>query len=391
VVVVGGGIAGATIAAQLAKAGMRVTVLEASADVATAASGNLAGSCLPVIDRQHGIYAHWYWQAWQSARRWLQQQPSDIGLGDLSGAFKWLDDGERSVEWQDWLQQLDANAWMTWWTDAQAQQAISPDVPAGIWLARAGWLAPRKVVAQLFAHESITLRTNCAVHALAQARAGWQVTLHDEAVLIADAVVVATGANTGELLPEWRSHLHFQKGQVSHVKASDWHVAPSVPLTFGGYVMPPVDGLVCVGATFEQKAALGLSAAGHAHNMGMLREALPNALMPNAQPMGGHSAYRMMTVDHLPLVGPVVDVAAYAEALGDTVLRPDTCPEVRHCLVSNLWLSVGHGSRGLTSAFLAAEVLVANMTASVAPVSIAVQQAIHPARVIFRQLARQLR
>jgi tRNA 5-methylaminomethyl-2-thiouridine biosynthesis bifunctional protein len=154
---------------------------------------------------------------------------------------------------------------------------------------------------------------------------------------------------------------------------------------YGGYATPDVDGVHCVGATFEQDAPLGMTPQGHEHNLGLLYDALP-AYAEGAQVVGGHSAYRAMTQDHLPLVGPMVDVTAYQQGLAGCYTRPDTCPCMQETLLPQLWVSVGHGARGLSSAFLAAEVLTASITQQALPVTREVLYAIHPARTFFRQL-----
>jgi tRNA 5-methylaminomethyl-2-thiouridine biosynthesis bifunctional protein len=198
---------------------------------------------------------------------------------------------------------------------------------------------------------------------------------------------MATGANTAQLLPEWQPFLQLNKGQVSHVLETDWRSALNCVLSYGGYATPAVDGITCVGATFEEETPLGLTQVAHEHNLMMLKRVMPQALNANVKPIGGHSAYRVMTADHLPLVGQALNVSGYRERMRACPLHPDTCPDAKDLLLPNLWFSIGHGSRGLTSSFLAAAQICAAITGQNNPISERLAHAVHPARVIFRQMA----
>lgn len=391
VAVVGAGIAGATTARQLAEAGFAVTVLEAAEQPATAASGNLAGTLLPVMDRGHGPYAQWYWQAWLAARHWLAQQ-QDSTLGQLCGGGKWTDVTERMAEWRDWVEGLAAPGWLGVQSAQDFAASTGVQVAAGgIHLPQAGWLAPRRVVAQLLLHPAITLQLASPVRAMTAVDGGWQLHWGTGQKQTFAGVVLATGADTARLLPDWGGFLQRNKGQVSHLPASAWRTPPHAVLSFGGYATPLIDGISCIGATFERDRPLGLNDAGHEHNLALIRKALPDALQPHASAVGGHTAYRVMTADHLPLVGPLVAVDAYQQVVGEGPLYPDQCPPADSSLLPGLWLNVGHGSRGLSSAFLAAELLCAQMSGGVSPVQASLRDALHPARVLFRHLSRQMR
>jgi tRNA 5-methylaminomethyl-2-thiouridine biosynthesis bifunctional protein len=381
VAVIGAGIAGATVAAELAQAGMLVTVFEAADTPATAASGNIAGNCLPVVDRGNAPYNQWYWQAWQLAYQWWQVQDNATHYGDLTGAFKWSHNPKKQQTWQQWVEEL-ANPDVAQWKSA-LPEAIDAK---GIWFAQGGYLIPRQVIANLLDHTHIELRTSTTINALQRSDQRWTLHSAQDCTEVFDAVVIATGAQTANLLPEWSPFLQLNKGQVTHLSVTDWKTPPHFVLSYGGYAIPAVNGVTCVGATFEDAAPLGLDDKGQAYNLAKLRAALPTVLCDKVQPIGGHSAYRVMTADHLPIVGQVIDIAAYQSRVSPYVLHPDTCPDMRDLLVPNLWLNLGHGARGLTSSFLSARLLCAQITGQKIPVDARLGYAVHPCRLIFRQL-----
>ncbi len=389
IAVIGAGIAGATLANELARAGMQVTVYEQASEPATAASGNLAGIVMPVLDRQHGVYAQWHWQAWQSAIRWLSAQ-QDHSLGKVSGVFTWQEDPQRQKALTQWVDELKMPQWLGSLTAEEAQSLVNADLPSGIFIPQAGWMSPPKVVARLLDHPNIRLHCNTQVTALESSENQWiisSVTQHKITQSCHSAVVVACGAGIDSLLPAWAEHLPKQKGQVTHIPNSTWQGnSPSMPWMFDGYVMPSVADRICVGATFEKTASLGVTAEGIEQNLQGLAKVLPQHNYQGLSGLTGHSAYRVMTKDHLPLVGMLVDVTAYQKTIEPCILRPDTCPDTNHTLQSHLYVSIGHGSRGLTSAFLSAELLRAMIVGHSLPVGIRLAQAVHPARTFFRYL-----
>jgi tRNA 5-methylaminomethyl-2-thiouridine biosynthesis bifunctional protein len=384
VAIIGAGISGATVAAELASAGMLVTLFEAMPEPAMMASGNLAGSCLPVVDRGNAPYNQWYWQSWRLACQWWERQDDRQSLGDLSSAFKWSRNASKQSTWHQWIEELNQPALVQW----QAPLDNAPDIH-GVHFKQGGYFVPKQVVKRLLTHSRIQLRTQCLVHAIQQEGHAWCLVFDQGLTETFDAVVLAAGASAADLLPEWQDYLQLNKGQVSHVLARDWLSPPKMVLSYGGYATPAVADVTCVGATFEGNVPLGLTPAGQAHNLSLLRQVLPEALKPEAQPIGGHSAYRVMTSDHLPLVGQALSVLAYQERIRACVLHPDTCPDATAALKPNLWFSLGQGSRGLTSSFLSAALLRAQMTGQALPVSDKLKQAVHPARIIFRQMVQK--
>jgi len=378
VAIIGAGIAGATLANELALAGLKVSVFEQAAQPASGASGNLAGNCLPIIDqRPDNPYAQWHWQAWQAALNWWLKQPNRLELGRLTGAAKWSDDEKTLAGWKAWAHQCDPK--QVQWMD----HLPLPHRPAGLWFAQGGTLYPSRVVTQLLTHRHIQLYTHTRIDRIQHAVTHWQLD-SDKARFEADAVVIASGAQTKQLFPAWGEMLQLNKGQVSHLAQSAWQSPPDFALSYGGYVSTAVDGITCVGATFEQESALGLTESAHQHNLNLLNQAYPNALIDPALPTAGHSAYRATTRDHLPLVGPVVDIEPYQNIIQPRCRQPDTIPDLSSLLLPQVWMSIGHGAHGLTSAFLAAKLIGQQLLNQPSVIAHNLQYAVHPARAIFR-------
>lgn len=383
IAIIGAGIAGATLANQLAQLGMNVDIFESESAPAQLASGNLAGNCLPIIDaRPDNPYAQWHWQAWRTTVDWWQQQPNRAALGQLTGAAKWSNNSNTLAKWRDWASHYTPE--LVEWRDALPLAHR----PAGLWFPQGGYLRPQNVVAQLLAHPRIRLHTHCAIQHIAFDGTQWQ--LHSQQrVFSAPAIALTTGAQTTQLMPDWHTFIQQQKGQATHVPIDNWQQPPEFALSYGGYATPAVDGLCCVGASFSGEAALGLTTDEQQHNLDLLNRHYPTALLTQPEQLSGHTAYRANTYDRLPMVGNMVNIASYQQALTGKCHQKETLPNLSHCLLPHLWLSIGHGSHGLTSSFLAAQLLaqqIAQPTTQLALIDERLRQAVHPARMVFRHI-----
>ena len=104
----------------------------------------------------------------------------------------------------------------------------------------------------------------------------------------------------------------------------------------------------------------------------------------------GRVAFRTGTPDYLPYVGPapVVDQYRldYQDGLGKGQLKRLYPLGAVH---PHLYVTAAHGSRGITSTLLAAEVLCHWMLEEPAPVDTETLQALHPARFLVRAFKRR--
>jgi tRNA 5-methylaminomethyl-2-thiouridine biosynthesis bifunctional protein len=92
----------------------------------------------------------------------------------------------------------------------------------------------------------------------------------------------------------------------------------------------------------------------------------------------------------MPLVGPVMShkdfIAHYQPiALGNAKIQYQPAQ-----YYPNLYISSGHGSKGLSSSLLAGEILACLMTNEVLPIAAKTYQAIHPSRFWLRQIKRSV-
>lgn len=353
IIIIGAGIAGATLARALAERGYAVTILEHYA-IASGASGNAAGVLFPQITKQWGLASDWYFTAYSYALRQLRHWQSQ-GLVFEHAACGMLRlprhaDEEMLLQHLADTHGLDASIVHWLGRDAASAQAGVSLQTGAAFFPEGTWLNPAQLCAALVQHKHITLRAQTGVKSLARVGECWQLTLAGGEVLETKYCCMTAAHESAALLGNYGLKLGAVGGQVSMFNAADAASPLRSILCHSGYVIP-VGGRILVGATYHREDMLSVTAERHDENRAALNEILPGWMHSDA--VDGRSSARATTPDRLPYVG----------ALND-----------------GLYVSTGHGSRGLLSAPLAAEMIASRIAGETSPVSVALQHITRPLR-----------
>ena len=163
-----------------------------------------------------------------------------------------------------------------------------------------------------------------------------------------------------------------------------------------GYVAPARLGEHTLGASFDFNSDdLTPTLAEHADNLEMLREISPtllHALHPDTaalHALEGRAAFRCTSPDYLPIVGPLADAEAFAQAYAILARDARQVPQTPCPWLDGVYINSGHGSRGLITAPLSAQLLAAWLDNEPLPLPVSVAQACHPNRFALRELIRR--
>jgi tRNA 5-methylaminomethyl-2-thiouridine biosynthesis bifunctional protein len=373
-VVIGAGLAGAAVAASLARRGWQVLVLDAQEAPAGGASGLPAGVLAPHVSPDDSLLSR---LSRCGVRATLQQAQALLQQGrdwQASGLLeRRLDSGGGlPASWPD-----AGRDWSEAASVAQLEQAGLDTASAATWHHQAGWIKPARLVQALLAQPGIRWRGGVKAARLERDATGqWQV-LDAEAQVIAQAnLVVLAAAHASAQLVDGGLPLQAIRGQVSWGlrRAADDKVFPAFPVNGHGSLLPavPVDeGVAWVaGAGFQRdRDDCRIDPADQQANLARLRTLLPLTAQQLAQDFQDGSAQawagvRCASPDRLPLVGPV---------------QPLQHP--------GLWVNTAMGSRGLTFAVLGGELLAARLHGEPLPVDKRMLQALTPQRASLRKHA----
>jgi tRNA 5-methylaminomethyl-2-thiouridine biosynthesis bifunctional protein len=392
VVVIGGGLAGTSTARALAGRGWPVTLLERGPRLAGAASGNPTGVLYTKLSARDGTLSRFalasYLYALRCYRSHLQVDPQD---GARCGVLQLIDDAD---QWdalrvafaghEDWVQCVQP---------AHASELAGCRItqPA-LWFAQAGWLDPAAICRAAADHPLIDTRLNCEVDALVRTDRDWQLQT-STGELRAGIVVIANAADARSFDATRDLPLKPIRGQITRLPARWLNEHPRVVICHTGYLTPTASGLD-IGATYDLRdAEPEPRAIDHRRNVEALAAALPGLIDAPAgdaayAALTGRVGMRCTTPDYLPLVGAVADSPQLAQQCAGLARNARTPLHERGASWPGLYVNVGHGSRGLSSTPLCAELLASLICGEPRPLPRELVQALAPARFLVRDIVR---
>ena len=103
----------------------------------------------------------------------------------------------------------------------------------------------------------------------------------------------------------------------------------------------------------------------------------------------GRANYRCTSRDYLPIVGPVPDISAFLASFKPLRNNASIRLNQKGAYLPNLYVTCSMGSRGLSYAPLAAELIASEISGEIPPLERDLRLAMHPARFIIRDLKRR--
>jgi len=397
-VVIGAGIAGASVAAALARRGVAVTVVEKTAPAA-GGSGNRQGALYVKLAADTNNQSRFYLAGLMYSRRLLDVLDPSHRLWQPSGVVQLALSEKEAARQRRFCEHHPLPAELVRGLDHAAlndKAGIAVPAAQGLFYPQAGWVRPAALCNHLLSQPGITLTLGEA-RALERKEDGWRVTLADAASINADQVVIASAHLANRFTQTEALALQPVRGQVSEIPLPDGVTGPERVVCAGGYAPPALDGVLTVGASFVPDCAEDdLCPRDHTHNLAELEHMLPalsRALVEagaelRPEQMHGRAAIRAASPDKTPYAGPVPNAAAWREdyaALGKDASQTFTTAGKHH---AGLWVSAAHGSRGFSSAPLCAEVIASHLCDEPLPLEAPLADHLHPGRRLIRALSR---
>ncbi|VTU33186.1 tRNA 5-methylaminomethyl-2-thiouridine biosynthesis bifunctional protein MnmC [Variovorax sp. PBS-H4] len=343
--VVGAGLAGAAVAASLARRGWEVQVLEAGPHPAGGASGLPVGMLAPHVSPDDALLSRLIRAGvratWEQARTLLAEGTDWRASGVLERR------GAELVRLpQGWNADGPNESWHA--SPEQLREAGLPADSAGIWHARGGWVRPGRLVEGWLGQPGIRLRTGSRVARIEAlpGDAGPCVLRDAEGKLLAEAerVVIAAGHQSAALAPAMP--LQPVRGQLAWGRMAEGMRLPPMPINGDGHLIAdvpdPAGALWLSGATFDRDDAettlRSEDTESNRQRLARLHTEAARQLAPLFErgELQAWAGVRCASSDRRPLVGPL---SAKAPA--------------------GPWLCTAMGSRGLSFAALCAELLAA--------------------------------
>ncbi len=372
VLIIGGGIAGASAAQALLRRGLAVTLVSKDG-LADEASGNAAALVSPRLDLEDSPQARFFRTAFAHAVRCYESLGTEIwhpcGLLRRPAHDKDADKFAR-------LAQSGA---------LPADDLTLVDEGPALAIASAGFVLPGPVIAAMTRGARLV---RARVSGLRKEGGNW-CARDASGAEIARAPLAVLALGQGQLAQTAGLAFRYLRGQVNTAPIHPAHDGPA--LLADGYALGLPGAQLLYGATFEPLDGKGFDphpdAAAEAHNFAMLQGFAP-ALAARLERAGsrGRVAVRAATPDQMPYAGPLVQEDDFVQrfaALRDGFLDPGA-GEAR--LQEGLFVLMGLGSRGFTLAPILGEALACEALGEPSPLERGAAEALHPARVLERRL-----
>ena len=375
VAVIGAGLSGTQTADALRRRGVQVVLMDPAP--ASGASGNAQGM-LYIAPQREPTPASLFWlQAFEHAVRSYRECPHF----HPSGLFCMAEHADQIPKLQTLLAAIKRPPEQVRFMDAdQASAQLGQRARlGGLFWPQSGWMEVAERV------KSEAARLDC------QALTALDIHEHDDGIVITtdggdyqvDAVVLANATAVRQFAPDWL-RVQAVRGQISRRRADQ---AVTSAVCGEGYLTPAAaDGYMSFGASFNPKDdGTDLRAADDAANDQRVRELVE--LGEPGTPGASRASIRCASPDYLPMVGRLPDddwIQGLAKLRTDAKWRP---PHPMHGW-RRIAVNVGHGSRGLTSTPLCADLVAADLTGEPLPIANGLFEHLTPARFLIRALKR---
>jgi tRNA 5-methylaminomethyl-2-thiouridine biosynthesis bifunctional protein len=348
VVVIGAGIAGASIAQQFATRGFSVSLIERDLP-ASGASGNPVAVVRPEPGGASNVIAEFSAAGVGWLQRWLTTHSESVPH-DFCGAVRLLRDQRRHDKLAAYAQTV-PDEWLHEVSVDEATMLCGQSVASeGFFLPHAGWVDPTALIAALIDHPLIELRSATEVKQLSPDSTGvWCVELATEEKILSRYVVLTTAFAD---LSSNVDGIDSARGQLSVVAESTDKPLRTI-VCRDGYVTPAINGVHTIGATIQIDGDAKPRSEDDLENFHRLQRLLPDFVSDASELRSGRVSWRATTQDRLPLVGKIAE---------------------------GLYASIGHGSRGVACAPWCAVFLVTQMLDEPLPIGSEWIERLHPLR-----------
>lgn len=403
VAIIGAGLAGLSTAYELAQQGLSVCLVEKLNAPVMGASGQTQLAMYAKLPSEANKLFYFTIHALCDSMRFygLLQQKSKLGP---QTPF-WHPCGLMQLAWNEkeqrklasFMENIQLPANLIALIDAHtASQLSNLNIQSeALWFPGAGWLNPNTYAQAILANDRITCRyafpvTELAFDPMTQL---WHLHGEKERQPIYASNVVIANANAARQFSQCK-HLPTKplRGQVTSIKHPTLQATQTV-VCGEGYLCPATDNWHHFGATFDLKGKEAVIKHSDTQaNIQALQTWLPGWLESTAVETGEyhHSAgLRCTTPDYLPIVGPAPVAEQMIESFAKLRVDANACTDQYGHYYPQLYVNVGHGSKGLFSSPLSAKLIRYYICGGLPPCSEEHRIMLSPARFLIKHLCQR--
>lgn len=330
--IIGGGLAGTSVAYALAKEGLRIKLIERSA-LASGASGNALGLVTPYITRDP-LIARLHYEAVSS----VLLQCEELEIVPLWNQVLQLPSTDRLAESYDNLSEH-LQGYIKRVTAEEASELCRISINQNSFLyTHAAVIPPATVCERRLGTFKNLIQVHTALEAIdLQHKDGFWRALGKQGNEISKSkiVVVANAYDAAQFSQTKFLPLEAVRGQLLFAEPSDLSRQLQIPICYDGYIFPVYQGSHLIGASYAHRDfSPEISEKKNNDMLTRLTKRTGFSLKASSQP--GRVSFRASTFDRLPYVG------AINESL---------------CRAQGLYVSAGFGSKGISLSLISSLLL----------------------------------
>ena len=394
IAIIGAGIAGCTTAYALARRGIAVTIFDKHG-IATEASGNPQGAMYAKLAAGEATHSEIYVQGYLQSLRWLHQHLEAGDGWDNCGLIQLASSEKEALRQQKFITNTDYPSQLLHSIDQKEASTISGITMncGGLFFPEAGWVSPQRLCQELLKHPLIRIE-KAHIKNLTEFKESKGFS----------HVVIACANQSQELLSDSYLPTKSIRGQLTYLDQSvealqQNPIGLKTVLCGKGYIAPAHQGKFCLGASYNMKDnETEMRLSDHQKNFHYLEDfgeefqQLHHQLQKQAaESFPGRTGFRCTTPDYLPMAGPLINEQVFDQDF--TAIRKNLAryPRQKVAFHPGLYVNIGHGSRGLTSAPLCAELIAAYICGENFPLAKNHAEALLPGRFFIREMVRNKR
>lgn len=392
VIIVGAGLAGGCTAYALAKRGLKVSILESGNELAPKASGNRLALITPYITDKASSRETLYSTGYNFSLQMLEELTHSSDIFHRCGALQFptstrlhkiLNSTSKVIGVSDVVR-----------VSAHEASTISGiDIKHPAFFARnAGYLEPKTLIKRHLEEypEGISIHYGTDVKALERDEQVWRITTNTNKTFSARVVVLAGAYETASLpLTSWLP-LEAIRGQTETIPTNASLGTLRTALCYGGYLTPSTGDIHMLGALYRHNDRSVEPLASDTEAIFSDAQAMFPSLSLSTHGAIPRVCFRTSTPDRIPYIGRLPNFAEMrkkaAQYRSGTNLKKHLSIE----WLEGIYVSVGHGSRGLLSCPLGAEIIARTIVAEELGELSLVSDIVSPARLPKRLIAKAL-
>ena len=373
VAVIGAGMAGLNLAYYLERAGYDVTVFETEQQVAAKASGNDRGMMYPLISKKPDRLG----SLTEAGHHFSYLQILDLGIEYREGILEYLSTDKKEVRFEDALSRYSPDYIEL--ENTKYGPAVNHKKALSI--------SPKLYAEALAGSLRAAVRFGKRLTSAEAQGEDWLLSFKDgtkecfAAVFYANAYQCAESALHADLpLRRSRGQLVYLPEELIRTEEKD--------LNFINYLTKAEDSYI-LGATFDVDDLDESFRMADAQNLlDSLEKNFPGILQKETglNKLSGRVCFRTVLKDYFPVVGPSPNESFYKTQYGDLKHGKPISRYAPAEYKRNIFLSCGHGSRGLSFSPLSAQYLSRLLRDGIHILNTSHIQALHPGRFLVKDL-----